>query len=60
MTTRMQVPVMEAFLLILLTTVTMAAPEDDEVTDLPGLRSRLPWKHYSGYLNGMFDKLHYW
>ncbi|KAK3090002.1 hypothetical protein FSP39_008377 [Pinctada imbricata] len=39
-----------------------AAPAEDEVTlPLPGLGVQLPWKHYSGYLNGTGDrKLHYW
>ncbi|KAK3090780.1 hypothetical protein FSP39_014559 [Pinctada imbricata] len=39
-----------------------AAPVEDEVTlPLPGLSVKLPWKHYSGYLNGTGDrKLHYW
>lgn len=38
-----------------------AAPANDLVTDLPGLKQSLSWKHYSGYLKASGTKhLHYW
>lgn len=38
-----------------------AAPAADEITNLPGLDFKIPFKHYSGYLNGVEGKhLHYW
>ena len=38
-----------------------AAPEEDLITDLPGLPGPPPFKQYSGYLNGVDGKqLHYW
>ena len=39
----------------------VGAPRRDEVTRLPGLNRRVPFKHYSGYLAAAPDRhLHYW
>ena len=37
------------------------APAEDEVKDLPGMKTRPSWKQYSGYLKASGTKhLHYW
>ncbi|KAK3089116.1 hypothetical protein FSP39_000971 [Pinctada imbricata] len=47
--------------LCLLVAVSAAPAEDEVILPLPGLSDQLPWKHYSGYLNGTGErKLHYW
>ncbi|KAK3085845.1 hypothetical protein FSP39_009530 [Pinctada imbricata] len=46
---------------VLCTTLVSAAPSEDEITSLPGLKTKLKWKQYSGYLKASgTKKLHYW
>ena len=41
--------------------MTTAGPEDDLITDLPGLTTPVTFKQYSGYLKaGDGRMLHYW
>ncbi|XP_061162902.1 lysosomal protective protein-like [Saccostrea echinata] len=50
-----------SFLGLAILTVASGAPSEDLIVALPGLKSPLPWKQYSGYLNGTDKKhLHYW
>lgn len=48
-------------LLVCLLGLSVAAPAEDLITDLPGLGYNLTFNHYSGYLTGDKGKqLHYW
>jgi len=49
------------FVLLGIILMTSAAPADDLIINLPGLKDTPNFKQYSGYLDGTGeDRLHYW
>ncbi|GFO01417.1 carboxypeptidase [Plakobranchus ocellatus] len=54
-------PYLSVLISVLIAHLAQAAPQEDLVTDLPGLSFKPNFKHYSGYLNGVATRrLHYW